>query len=119
MEKPAVATRAYPRSLARPTAAARSSTSRSPTVERPPERPWPRKEKVTTAACRARTATARRSAGRSTDPVKPCATTIAVSVGPAAQGSWRASRRTPSSVRKDIRKVSPRGPYVSEETSTL
>lgn len=39
MEKPTVTTRAWPNSRAHATAAARSSTSRSPTVERPPEAP--------------------------------------------------------------------------------
>ncbi|CAM5739171.1 hypothetical protein SMICM304S_09731 [Streptomyces microflavus] len=110
MENPTVTTRTCPRVRAQATAAARSSTSRSPTVERPPDRPWPRNENVITAARWENTRAARRTAGRSTEPVNPCATTIAgvsatASPGPlprapkpAVHGSYTASTGTPSSV---------------------
>ena len=85
MEKPTVATRSWPAERAQRTTAARSSTSRSPTVEWPPEPPWPRKEKVITAPYCANTCAARRSAGRSTDPLKPWASTIAPGAGRAVR----------------------------------
>ncbi len=117
---------------AQATAAATSSTSRSPTVERPPDPPWPRNENVITAARWANTRAARRTAGRSAAPVNPCATTIAgvaaeAAAGvaarvpaasppgapkPAVHGSYTASTGTPSSVSN----VANRGGGVSKGT---
>lgn len=99
MEKPTEATAGWPSRRAQRTAASRSQTSRSPTVERPPERPCPRKEKVTTPptpSTRAKISAARRTAGRSRAPVKPCATTIASPPG-VAPGRYAASIGTRSS----------------------
>ena len=58
-ENPTVATRAYPAARAQATAASTSSSSRSPTVFRPPERPCPRRSKATTSACSASAAATR------------------------------------------------------------
>ncbi|GGT46330.1 hypothetical protein GCM10010207_53440 [Streptomyces atratus] len=76
-----------------------------------------------TAARWANTPAARRTAGRSTDPVKACATTIAVlskdvsAAAPASavHGSYTASIRTPSSVRNVVRS----GPGVIKGTEEL
>ncbi|RLV68311.1 hypothetical protein STAN_3835 [Streptomyces sp. CBMAI 2042] len=127
MENPTVTTRRCPRVRAHATAAARSSTSRSPTVERPPDRPWPRNENVITAARWENTRAARRTAGRSAEPVNPCATTITgvSAVGsarapadapkPAVHGSYTASTGIPSSVSN----VANRGTRVSKGTEEL
>jgi hypothetical protein len=58
-ENPTVATRVYPAARAQATAASTSSSSRSPTVFRPSERPCPRRSKASTSACRASAATTR------------------------------------------------------------
>ncbi|ARZ68577.1 hypothetical protein SMD11_2930 [Streptomyces albireticuli] len=76
-------------------------------MDRPPEPPWPRKENVITPAYWANARAARRTAGRSSEPVKPCATTIAGGVpapvpGP-RYGSYSASIRTSSAVKRASR----------------
>lgn len=123
IEKPTVTIRRCPSDRAQATAAARSSTSRSPTVDRPPDLPCPRKENVITAARWANTAAARSSAGRSAEPVKPCARTTAGPSGapppappePAVHGVYTASIRTPSPVSNVVR----RGTGVIEGTEEL
>lgn len=113
MENPTVTTRSCPSSRAHATAAARSSTSRSPTVDRPPDAPCPRKENVTTAPYRASTRATRRMCGRSASPVNPCATTNTGSgtdrAAPESPSyttdplSYTESISTPSAVRKNVR----------------
>src|SRR5580704_16564747 len=73
--------------------------SRSPSVDSPPERPWPRKSKAMTPAARLNRLAIRQTRGRCQDSVKPCAMMIARFFGP---GRWTASIGTPSSVTRVV-----------------
>src|SRR3954454_17374218 len=104
IDQPHVTTSAYPSSRACRTAASRSRISLSPRVDWPLEPPCPRKSNATTPACFDSASTTARTAGRSIEPVKPCATTTASGrSGSAGPGTCRAASRSPACVTRCTR----------------